>query len=140
MRIHSIATSAAIFVGAAICSSPVLASSQDSGGFSVSLSVPVVCDIEAADFVLDKNQNIVRGVVNEYCNSSRGFQILAGHRPLESGEQIDLDYDGTATSLDASGLSTIAFRSGARFGPVPVAIRTQGVIENLAVSFSVTAI
>ncbi len=140
MRIRPTAISAALFFGAALASSPALAASQDSGGFSVSLSVPVVCDIEAADFVLDTSQNVVRGVVNEYCNSSRGFQILAGHRPLENGEQIDLDYDGTATSLDASGLSTIAFRSGARFGPVPVAIRTQGVVENLSVSFSVTAI
>ena len=135
-----LSTFAATFVVLFWLQSPASAASGDSGGFSISLTVPIVCDIEAADFVLDEGNNTIRGVVNEYCNSSRGFQILAGHRPLENGEQVDLDYDGTLASLDASGLSSVAFRSGARFGPVPVAIRTQGVLASLAVSFSVTAI
>lgn len=135
-----LSTFAATFVALFWLQSPASAASGDSGGFSISLTIPVVCDIEADDFVIDEGNNIVRGVVNEYCNSSRGFQILAGHRPLEDGEQVDLNYDGTLTSLDASGLSSVAFRSGARSGPVPVAIRTEGVLADLAVSFSVTAI
>ena len=138
MKIFSIL--AAVFVALLLPTSPASAASGDSGGFSISLTVPIVCDIEAQDFVLDLETNMVRGVVNEYCNSSRGFQILAGHRPLELGEQVDLDYDGSPASLDASGLSSIAFRAGPRLGPVPVAINTQGVLSNLAVSFSVTAI
>ena len=135
-----ITTCAAILASIFLLNSPAFAASQESGSFSISMTVPVICDIEAADFVVDKDDNIIRGVVHEYCNSSQGFQVIAGHRPLENGEQVNLDYDGTASSLDASGLSNIAFRSGARIGPVPVAIRPQGIVENFTVSFAITAI
>ncbi|MEH6714808.1 hypothetical protein [Parasphingorhabdus flavimaris] len=135
-----IVTGAAAIASLSLFGMPAHAASQDSGSFSVSLNVPVICNIEAMDFVLDRTQNVVRGVVNENCNSSRGFQVLASHRPLGSGELVEINYDGSAAPLEASGLSAIAFRSGARFGPVPVAIRSQGVETNLAVSLSVTAI
>jgi len=117
-----------------------MAASDASSGFGISLSIPVVCDLDAQDFVLDATQNRISGNVREFCNSSRGFQIMASHRPLYDGETVGLTYDGASAHLNSAGISTIAFRNGARFRSVPVQIEASGLETLLAVSFSIMAI
>lgn len=119
---------------------PAYAAPNDSGGFSVGVTVPVICDLEATDFIIDQTTNMITGQVQEYCNSSRGFHVLANHRPLLSGEQVDLTYGGVPSELAASGFSSVAFRSGARFGYVPITIRANNVEGPIALSFAVTAL
>ena len=137
---NKFAISAVTVLGIGVMSSSAMAASRDGADFTISVNVPIVCDIDATTFFVDKKENIVRGYVNEYCNSSRGFQVLASHRRLEVGEAVVLSYDGAESNLSRSGLSPIAFRSGARIGPVPVAISTESMQDNLSVGLSVTAI
>lgn len=119
---------------------PIASHAEGGDGWSVSMDVPVVCELEADTFVLDAQKNTVSGVVSEFCNSAIGFQVVAAHRPLRGDERVAIDYGGTALNLERSGLSMIAFRSGARVQNVPVAIRAQNVAEGLAVSLAITAI
>ncbi|TRD11285.1 hypothetical protein FGU71_05100 [Erythrobacter insulae] len=127
-------------MGAFLAVTPAHAAQEAPGSFSISMSVPVVCDIQASDFVLSADRSVVAGTVNEYCNSSRGFQIIAAHRPLESGEQVDINYDGSVTELNMSGVSNVAFRAGARSSIVPVIISSPDLSKDLALSFAVTPV
>ncbi len=126
--------------GGLACAMPAHAASNDTSGFSIAVTVPIICDLEATDFIVDQTQNTVTGSVHEYCNSARGFHVLASHRPLQTGEQVDLNYGGVVSELAAGGFSSVAFRSGARIGNVPITIRANNVEAPLALSFAVTAI
>lgn len=119
---------------------PALASSDATGGLTISVRVPEFCDLEANDFIADQQNARVAGEVLETCNHNRGFQILASHRPLDMGEEVDVTFGEVHAQLGQSGLSPIAFRAGARHGPVPVTISTDGLTRMLRVSFSLTAV
>ena len=127
-------------IGGLVFAAPAQAGGSDSGGFRISLTIPVACDLEANDFFLDPNSGTVVGEVAESCNSNRGFQILASHRPLAENEAVDVNYGTQQASLDGSGLSAIAFRYGARHGSVPVSITPVRLVEAISVSFSLTAV
>lgn len=106
----------------------------------ITAEVPAVCDIAASPLQVDATDGLVTGNVNEFCNTSRGFEVVAMHRPLTAGEAVEVDYGGQETALDQSGISPIAFRAGARLDSVPVAIHSTGLTQGLAVSFALTAI
>ncbi|MBA3939745.1 MAG: hypothetical protein C0520_00885 [Sphingopyxis sp.] len=125
---------------AATLPATAMAAPAESNGFGISLTVPVVCDLDARDFVVDAVQNSISGYVEEFCNSARGFQVLASHRPLGDSEVVELDYGGDYAQLERAGISSVAFRSGPRLGTVPVRIQAAGLESQLAVSFSITAI
>jgi len=119
---------------------PAQAAADASGGFNISLEVPAVCDLSMPDFVVLEDQHAVTGEVQEFCNSANGFQVIASHRPLNQDEIVEVDFDGASTKLDQGGVSSIAFRSGARFGYVPFRIDATHLESGLAVSFSLIAI
>lgn len=127
-------------LGGLVCAAPAHAGGSESGGFGISLTVPAICDIEANDFFLDPNSGTLVGQVAESCNSGRGFQILASHRPLGEDEAVEVSYGTQQATLDDSGLSPIAFRYGARHGMVPVSITPIVLAEAINVSFSLTAV
>lgn len=125
---------------AAAMGSPAYAEGGDSAGFRISLTVPEVCDIEAMPVTVEAGANRANSSVFEMCNSSRGFAVFASHRGLAEGERVQLDYDGSVSELDPSGLSEVAFRQGPTVGSVPVSIRTSGLAEGLTISLGMTAI
>lgn len=131
-----------ILAGLAFALTPgsAMAATSSEGGFNISLYVPVVCDLDSTDFQFDPSQNEVVGQVYEYCNSSRGFQVVASHRPLETSEIVEVGYGDQHSMLEPSGFSTVAFRSGPRLSAVPVRIRASGLESQLSVAFAVTAI
>jgi hypothetical protein len=136
-KLNALQTAAIIFC----CFSATTAHAEEaSGGFNIALQVPVVCDLDATDFALDQSQAELSGTVNEFCNSSRGFQVVASHRPLELSETVEVNYGGEQTRLERGGLSNIAFRSGPRLSTVPVRIRVTGLETQLSVSFAITAV
>jgi len=107
-------------------------------GFAISVQVPEVCDIRASDFVLAAGTGEASGQVREYCNSSRGFQIMASHRALEPGEAVQVNYGGQVSALNPEGYSPLAFRAGARIEDVPVQIRSANLLNTLAISLALT--
>jgi hypothetical protein len=125
---------------ASTLASPAQAAGDATGGFNISLEVPAVCDLSLPDFVVIEDQHAVTGEVQEFCNSSNGFQVIASHRPLNPDEVVEVDFDGELAQLDQGGVSSIAFRSGARFGYVPFRIDATHLESGLAVSFSLIAI
>ncbi len=125
---------------ASILATPAQAADGASGGFNISLEVPAVCDLGMPDFVILEDQHAITGEVQEFCNSSNGFQVIASHRPLAPDEIVEVDFDGATAKLDEGGVSSIALRSGARFGYVPFRIDATHLEEGLAVSFSLIAI
>ena len=116
------------------------AGSGDTAGARISLVVPEVCQIEASDIVVDADGGSASGTVFEMCNSGRGFRIVASHRELAGGEQVQFSYGGEIRELDGSGLSDVAYRSGPTFAQVPVSIQTSGLVQNLAISLGVAVI
>lgn len=125
---------------ASALATPAQAAEGDAGGFNISLEVPAVCDISMPEFVVLEEGRAVTGEVQEFCNSSNGFQVIASHRPLNPDEVVEVDFDGASARLDDGGVSAIAFRSGARFGYVPFRIDAANLEGSLAVSFSLIAI
>jgi hypothetical protein len=124
----------------AAISSPAQARPNGSGSFRVGAVVPVVCGIDAPSLFVTEGSEEAVGSVQEFCNSARGFQIMASYRPLDAGEKVDLYYAGELTSLSSSGLSPVAFRSGPRVRTVPVSVRSTGLKSDLALSLALTAI
>ena len=111
-----------------------------SAGVPISLIVPEICQIEASTLTVDASGDSASGTVFEMCNSGRGFRVLASHRPLVSGEQVQISYAGEIRQLDSSGMSDIAYRSGPTFGEVPVTIQTNGLTGTLAISLGLAVI
>ncbi|WP_379922882.1 hypothetical protein [Erythrobacter sp. R86502] len=116
-----------------------LAAREASGSATISLIVPEVCNVSAGQFILTE-VGLVVGSVQEFCNTSTGFQIVANHRPLERSEQAVVRYGGIATVLDSTGMAKVANRSGQRFQNVPVAISASALNTPLSIAFSVVAI
>jgi hypothetical protein len=122
-----------------IASTPALAAAGATGGAQITAHVPAVCDISAQDFVLTES-GLVSGLVQEFCNTNTGYQVFASHRPLSFSETATVRYGSQITSLDATGLASVAFRSGQRFEYVPVEIDAKDLITPLAVAFTLSAI
>lgn len=136
MRTATIALAAIALFGAGV---PALASPQSSGGMRITANVPEVCNIAADDFVLNESGRVT-GTVQEFCNSSTGYQIFASHRPLDISEMATVRYGTQTTALDFSGMSSVAFRSGQRFEFVPVEINAQDLDAPLAVAFTLSPV
>ena len=124
----------------AVMPTKLAAAAPSEGGFSISLHVPTVCDIDAGDFQVDASRSEITGQVYEYCNSARGFQVIASHRPLQHSEVVEVDYGEQNSMLGGSGLSMIAFRTGPRLSVVPVRIKASGLESQFALAFSLAAI
>lgn len=133
--ITAMSTVAASFVAA-----PASASDSSSGSAAVTARIPVSCNIETRDFVLQSDNSAISGLVFEACNTNRGFQIVASHRALADGEDIRVLYGFNISQLRREGMSPIAMRSGARFGAVPVQIRAPSIDQPIAIRFSMIAI
>lgn len=126
-------------LGIGLMATPAVASSDATGSVGVTAFVPEVCDISADDFSMDAT-GIVTGSVQEFCNTSTGFQVLASHRPLADSEIAAVQYGANTTLLDGSGLAVVAFRSGQRLATVPVSIDARNISSPLAVAFSLSAV
>lgn len=116
------------------------ATGERSGGVSISLEIPEVCHIEAPELVVDADQATATGSVLEVCNSGRGFRVLASHRTLANGENVELTYGDQTRQLDASGVSDLANRQGPTLEQVPLELKTEGLAKPLVISFGLAAI
>ena len=118
---------------------PANAGETASGSARVTARVPEVCDLSAATFTVSGNRQ-VSGSLFEYCNSNRGYQVLATHRRLQTNERAFVNYAGRNTELSTSGLSSVAFRSGQRVETVEVVIDARELAEPITVAFTMAAI
>jgi hypothetical protein len=116
------------------------ANTDASAGVRISLVVPEICQIESPTITVDASGETASGTVFEMCNSGRGFRVMASHRVLAEGEQVQINYAGQIRQLDSSGMSDVAHRSGPTVGNVPVTIQTNGLVQNLAISLGLAAI
>lgn len=132
-------TTIGIAIAAGAIAAPAAAASNASGSFGINAYVPEVCDIAADDFTLDAS-GTVSGSVQEFCNTSTGFQIVASHRPLTGSEEAAIHYGNSISALDGSGLASLAFRSGQRIETVPVLINAGALDAPLSVAFSLYAV
>ncbi len=119
---------------------PAAADAGGSAGVRISLTIPEICQIETSDIMVDANGSSASGTVFEMCNSGRGFRVMASHRSLAEGEQVQIAYAGQLHQLDRSGISEVAFRTGPTVGAVPVSIQTAGLTQNLAISLGLAVI
>lgn len=129
-----------ISAAAALAACPTIAHGQSaSGGVRITVTVPEVCQIESVTLV-SSSDGITSGTVFEMCNGGRGFRVMASHRMLASGEQVQINYAGQVRQLNSSGISDIAQRTSPIVGDVPVTIQTSGLVQSLAISLGVAVI
>lgn len=119
---------------------PAQANSGGSAGFRISLVVPEICQIESSTMVVDASGGSASGTVFEMCNSGRGFRVMASHRALSAGEQVQINYAGEIRQLDSSGVSDVAQRVGPTVSNVPVTIQTNGLVQGIAISLGLAVI
>jgi hypothetical protein len=119
---------------------PAWAEDRDSIGFNISLTVPEICQIETASVLIDQPTGAAVSSVFEMCNTSRGFRVMASHRTLASGEQVQINYAGQLAELDASGISDVAARDGPVVGAVPIMVQASGLTQGIAISLGIIAI
>jgi hypothetical protein len=120
-------------------STPAIAGSNATGSARITATVPEVCDISANQFVADTNGTFT-GIVQEFCNSSNSYQIVAIHRPLSIDEEALVGYGGIMRNLDPAGLSFIAFRAGQRVENVNVVIDAREIEAPLSVAFTMSPV
>lgn len=133
-----IAVKIVALTGLSLASSAALASMGANSGARMTAQVPAICDISANNFVLDES-GLLSGSVQEFCNTSRAYQVFVSHRPLVTSEIATVRYGGRITSLDSSGLAAVAFRRGQRLENVAVEINAQSLSAPLAVAFTLSA-
>lgn len=131
-RMSIISAAALVLVGTA--------GAETSAGASISLVVPEFCEIEASDVTVDTSAGSATGTVFEMCNSGRGFRILASHRALVAGEEVQINYGGEIRQLDSSGVSDLAHRYGPVSRDVPIEIQASGLVQGLSVSIGFAAL
>lgn len=103
-----------LFLGltaASLCAYP--AGAQVTQGVSLSLSVPVHCQIRhnATGYGADMGGGVVLGQLSEYCNAASGYTLTVNYTPgtlhgtvLEAGmDRVVLDGSGQATFARANG-------------------------------------
>ncbi|WP_300379045.1 hypothetical protein [Henriciella sp.] len=113
---------------------------EAAGNVDITVVVPEVCQIESTAITVDSNGSSASGTVFEMCNSGRGFRVIASHRTLAGGEEVEINYNGQVRELDSSGVSDVAFRNGPIAGSVPVTIQSNGLVEGISISLGLTII
>ncbi|MEE4209937.1 MAG: hypothetical protein V2I43_11780 [Parvularcula sp.] len=106
----------------------------------ITVRVPPSCSLDSSPVILDQDSQFVSSTFFESCNTNRGFQIVATHRPLAATERANVSFDGIQSSLNAGGLSFVQFRQGARHGPIAVNVAAESLDAPLAVSFAMTPV
>lgn len=130
-----------ILATAAALGAPIgpLAAKEASEAVGIRLVVPEVCSVSTETFSISEDGSIT-GSVQEYCNTSTAFQIVASHRPLNGTERTSVRYGQRETQLSANGMTFVANRFGQRLARVAVSIEADELVQPLAVAFSVMAI
>ena len=121
-------------------STAAMGEAPDASGIQLSLTVPEVCHINASPLSLRPDHESATGVISEFCNANRGFQVVASHRELEGGEAIWFTYGEETRALNRSGISGISNRRGPSARQIPVAIRSEGLRQSVTISLGMAAI
>jgi len=139
MRLQSLSAFGAVTLIATV-SQPALADEAADSSIRVSATVPALCSLSGSSVQVTVDDQVATSTFFESCNTNRGFQVMALHRPLTNGEAASVTYDGARVPLEAEGFSQVQFRQGARHGPVDVRIATERLSAPLAVSFAMTPV
>jgi hypothetical protein len=123
-----------------LAATPAVAEETASAGFRISLQVPEVCELEVPQIDLALDQQEAGASVFEMCNSTRGFSLLASHRPLETSENVQISYGGNTAELSATGMSLIGTRHGPSVGNVPLFVRAAHLSAALSINLAMTVI
>lgn len=118
---------------------PAQVAAENLDGVKVSVKVEEFCGLTATGLEMSVGQQVLQTTVQETCNRASGFHVIAGHRSLLAGEQVQIEYAGTVSDLDESGMSNVVFRPGPRIGSVPVILRARGLRENLLVNLTLSS-
>lgn len=130
----------ALVSGLGLISVPIAAAAQQpSQSFQVSARVPEYCEVNASPIVAQEGDGVADGTVFESCNTQQGFQVVASHRPLESGETVAFSYAGQTSYLQREGWSQVANRAGARYGVRPIQVRYSGLTTPVAINLTITS-
>ena len=109
------------------------------GGARITARVPEVCTISASPVTIESDGSY-SGTLNEYCNSSAGYSLVALHRPLRETESATVNLDGGMAALGRDGRTLIAIRNGQRLSSSQISIEAGTLLEPLAVGFTVQPI
>lgn len=124
----------------AATSQPAFAGEDAGGSMRISVRIPALCSLSSTPAVAQESGEVASSTFFESCNTNRGFQVVAFHRPLLDGEQASVTYDGAEAILRGDGFSPVQLRHGARHGPVDVRVSTRQLQSPLAVSFAMTPV
>lgn len=120
-------------------STGALAERAGTESFGVRLTVRESCEINTTDISTSDRNGMSSGSVFESCNTQEGFQVVAQHRWLETGERVAFNYAGQTSFLNADGWSPVATRLGAKFGRRFIGVRYTGLVQPLAIGLTITA-
>ena len=134
--IHALCTAA---IAAIALPQAAFAEDNASQSFRVTARVPAYCEINASAIVAASGDGVATGTVFESCNSQECFQVVASHRPLESGESVAFTYAGHVSNLRAEGWSQVANRVGAKHGMRPISVQYSGLAAPLAINLTITS-
>lgn len=127
-------------MAAALVFMPAAASAASGSSFGINLQIPVVCELDAPDLTIQPDQEFASGYAFESCNTQDGFMVMASHRPLEDGEQVEFNYAGQASMLSRAGSSVVATRRGAKHGQRMISVRQSQLREPLVLTLGATTL
>lgn len=128
-----------VAAGFATLPASALAQQPASQSFRVTVRVPEYCEINASPILAQAGTGFAAGTVFESCNMQDGFQVVASHRQLDSGEQVAFNYAGELSYLRADGWSQVANRTGAKHGQRPIAVQYTNLAAPLSIGLTITA-
>lgn len=106
---------------------------------TIGASVPLVCEINASAIIVDPATSQASTSVQEMCNGSSGFRVVASYRQLQEGERVTISYAGSPVALEASGITEVAQIPGASLRIVPVQINSTGLSGGLLINLGFAA-
>ena len=128
------------FVTCAAITGPVRAENVQQNQMRITATVPEICQIDGGPADLMVTDQVVTAHLTESCNSGRQFRVMASHRTLDDDEVVEVTYGDQFSTLARSGLSDIAYGSGARFSRVELSINPARLSQPITISFGITPI
>ena len=108
-----------------------------SGGFTVSVRVPVRCVISTPSDVVAVDGQVTQGTVTESCNKAGGYTVVANYRPLDADEDAVLVYGGATITLPHDGQAVIKTSNWADIAAIGYQFQNAHLHQPLALALSI---
>ena len=98
---------------ALVLTSSAGAMAQNSTGFNITATVPVICRVDGSLSPIPADgSHVFAGEFTEICNTDASYGLILHHRELQDGEEATITYNGKEIALGRTGFTLLGDARG----------------------------